>query len=358
MGNKTYVSYATAECMFSHFPLAEWIQAGVVPTDEAGWLNLQFLQRVRAFTGDQPPTVDRALLCMLEWQTIHLSHLRFEVSQAVDQLLESPNFITVLEVARLFGRSDRAIARWVQAGFLPCVELVKKYRRYVVIRVFLLEDVLRIQQIMSWPTTEDVATNLGITTSRVAWLVKAGRLSATMTPEGWRFDPDALMSCFMAQNIGVVTQPEACAIIGIAKAVFMGWVTHGHITLLPEKRGKQFLYSQADVLRVKSEIETLRGDFAQWLPAPHTAETNSSQEAAKKLGISKHTLGRWTSLDLLPHFDPSAPEVLDHHSRRYLASYINELAAFAAMQGDTQATQATAIMFKEQMRVRYTSPGA
>lgn len=355
--DNAYVTQNTAQRAVGEvLSIRALVRAQLVPQDDRGYVHLGFVQRLAQFTRTNPPTRHRALVCLLEWLSANQPETIDRVSEVVAELLAAGKIVLLGDTAQDLGYHRETVRRWAQKGFMPGARVKCRALQGVAwgVRpcwVFIPEDVLRIKQVLYSLTIYEAAERLGVSVETADKMAKNGRIRATKTPVGWRFEATDIISYLVAMDQRGLPYQEALSLFGTSEAEFRAWVDSKRIATTSS--GRTRTYDKESIIRAKSERERLRGDFAEWLPATIHDPTYAPKVVAKKLGVAKRTAFTWTHEGLLPYFDLGAPQKKKREQMLYVASYIDALALFAQSQ-QAQPSKELARTFKEYMQQLHT----
>lgn len=322
----TLVNAKQIQGLIGDVPFRAWAKDGYIPvadTTSRSKYYLEYFQRLMVVSRGTPTRL-HATLCTIEWY----AELGYEdVIDRLDELCAAGKVYVSSQVGAMMGYDRTTIVGWVEKGFLPSIIVRRRH-------FFVAADVIELKKVMDGYTSYEVAELLGCALGSVSSFVRQGRLKATMTPGGLRFDAESLQGFSVThadERAGFIegwtSTSEVCEMLNVPPATLEHWIGAG--VFVPTKiNGCRYIQNE-EVLHVKNEREALRGGFEVIKPVLEGEDYYSLAETASRLGISTHYTTIWTTEGLLPYYDPSPQKLRRKQNRMYVAWYVDSLVEYA-----------------------------
>lgn len=314
--------------------VGEWIHDGNIATIQDAWGRTRcprkLIDRILEFAGQQHPVRYHAKLCSLEWLAQSGTFQERRTAHAeIGRLREEGKLLTAAEVGDILGSKQDPFVGTSEVA----LALAKKHALpFITVRrtfLFPCRDVDRLNDTLGLLTTYEVAERLDLDESSVRRVIRAGKLAATMTVQGYRITPSEVESYITKKHepSTLVWGEEARQILGAKSYGTLDNLVKAGKIELKEANGR--LGCERAVLEaLREERCRLNPGFVEWLDPAEALATYNAKQAARKLGMQVRRFMELTQAGFLPYTTARAVTATRKLPRDYPQSYIDALARY------------------------------
>jgi hypothetical protein len=347
---EAFLSSRTTEArlgyVISEHDLILWADRGSVPglVSSGAWLFPEtYVDRLANFLGSEIASIGRptelyAKMCLFEYYGLRGQGEDYlEALRRLHSLVRRRVVCTTAYVARSLNRHRFTVSSWPENRFISSVTVGRT-------RFYPVRQIKNQKEALAWPDKYEVTERLGLASFEVPRkMVSRGKLVAIRTPEGWRFDPEAL-DHYLAGVRGWIPAVEARSELDVSYDILYRCVKEGRLRVSHPGTAGQMMFSEESVRALKEQLNTVQRVF-RGVAGFDRSSAYSALQVARRLWVSDTIVYRWAVNDVLPYFDSGSCSVLA--SRVFPRAYIDRLAVYLRLQTPSHKRIQIALRYRQ-----------